>query len=65
VFAVQFVGHILVFALACTTPNCVTDNSSTLNCRKWSTSVCNIIVVVVLRFFEHSYVVEVLGLWEV
>ena len=37
--------------------------SSVLHCKKWSTSVCNIIVVVVLRFLEHSYIVEVLGLW--
>ena len=61
-FVVQFVGHVLVFALVCTTSNGVTDGSSTLHCKKWGISVCNIIVVVVLRFFEHSYIVEVLGL---
>jgi len=65
VFVVQFVGHVLVFALVCTTSNGVTDDSSSLHCKKWSTSVCNIIVVVVLRFFGHSYIIEVLGLWGV
>jgi hypothetical protein len=51
------------FCFSLYTSNGVTDDSSTLHCKKWSTSICNIIVVVVLRFFEHSYIVEVLGLW--
>jgi hypothetical protein len=58
-------GHVLVFALVCTTSNVVTDDSSTLHCKKWSTIVYNIIVVVVLTFFEYAYIVEVLGLWGV
>jgi hypothetical protein len=56
-------GHMLVFALVCTTSNDVMDDSSTLHCKKWSTNVCNIIIVVVLRFFEYLYIVEILGLW--
>jgi hypothetical protein len=50
VFVVQFMGHILVFALVCTTSNGVTDDSSTLHCKKWNTSVCNIKMTIYWKY---------------
>ena len=55
-------GNMLVFVLGCTVLDGVTDDSSTLLCTKWNTSICNIIVMVILRFFEYSYIAEILGL---